>query len=483
MNLKLLLASALTLVSGAAFAQSAPRVTPQGVVVNPVETALRVNVRLDKGGNNPLYIEGEKQRISVTVNQDAYVYIFNLQANGAVTVLLPNGFSGGTPLLRANETRTFPPSNAGYELTIAAPFGQEKILALASKRQLDLGQVIPQVRSGSFVTATVQGQEGLARALAVTVTPLPPQDWVTDVADFQTRSRSAPPAANGTLQVTSNVGGANVYVDGVLVGRTPLTLNIPAGQRNIRVSANGYRDESATVNVAGGQTTRVNLTLDPIQQNGTLAINVSPNINANVYVDGVLVGRGDTRINIPAGQRTIRVSANGYEDFQQTVNVVGGQTTTVNANLRQIQQNGVLVVNVNSNNANVYVDGVLVGRGDTRINIPSGQRTVRVTLDGFEDFQQVVTVFNGQTTTVNVSLQPIVREGTLVVRSNIAGARVFINGNEVGAIGQDGSLTVNNLPAGSHELVVIAPGYRAFVSNFSINAGQVTQITASLNRL
>jgi hypothetical protein len=482
MNLKLLLASALTLVSGAALAQSAPRVTPQGVVVNPVETALRVNVRLDKGGNNPLYLEGEKQRITVSVNQDAYVYIFNIQANGAVTVLLPNGFSGGAPFLRANETRTFPPNGAGYELTIAAPFGQEKILALASKRQLDLGQVVPQVRSNSFVTATVQGQEGLARALAVTVTPLPPQDWVTDVADFQTRSRTAP-SVNGTLQVTANVNGANVYVDGVLVGRTPLTLNLPAGQRNIRVTANGYRDENATVNVQGGQTTRINLTLDAIQQNGTLAINVSPNINANVYVDGVLVGRGDTRINVPAGQRTVRVTANGYQDFQQTVSVSGGTLTTVNANLQPIQQNGVLVVNVNSNNANVYVDGVLVGRGDTRINIPAGQRTVRVTLDGFEDFQQVVTVFNGQTTTVNVNLQPVAREGTLVVRSNIAGARVFINGNEVGAIGQDGTLAIGNLPAGSHELVVIAPGYRAFVTNFSINAGQTTSITASLNRL
>jgi Domain of unknown function (DUF4384)/PEGA domain len=482
MNLKMLLAGALTLVSGVAMAQSAPRVSPQGVVVNPVDTALKVNVRVDKGGTNPLYIEGEKQRISVSVNQDAYVYVFNLQANGQISVLLPNGFSGGTPFLRANETRTFPPSGAGYELTIAAPFGQEKILALASKRQLELSQIVPQVRTGSFVTATVQGQEGLARALAVTVTPLPPQDWVTDAVDFQTRARTAP-SVNGTLQVTANVGGANVYVDGTLVGRTPLTLNIPAGQRNIRVTADGYREDTATVNVVGGQTTRFTANLQRIQQNGTLSVNVSPNVNANVYVDGVLVGRGDTRINIPAGQHTVRVTANGYQEFQQTVNIVGGQGITVSANLQPIQQNGRLIVNVNSVNANVYVDGVLVGRGDTTLNIPAGQRTVRVTLDGFEDFQQTVNIGNGQTVTVNANLQPIVREGSLVIRSNIAGARVFINGNEVGQIGQDGSLTVGNLPAGSHELVLIAPGYRAFVTNFSINAGQVTQISANLNRL
>ncbi len=482
MNIKMLLAAAFTLVSGAAMAQSAPRVTPQGVIVNPVDTALKVNVSLDKGGNNPLYIEGEKQRISVRVNQDAYVYVFDIQPNGQVSVLLPNGFSGGTPFLRANETRTFPPSGAGYELTISAPYGQEKILALASKRQLEISAIVPQVRSGSFVTATVQGQEGLARALSVTVTPLPPQDWVTDTADFQTRAKNAP-AANGALQVTSNVNGANVYVDGVLVGRTPLTLNIPAGQHTVRVTANGYREDTTTVNVVGGQTTRVDGSLEAIQQNGSLSVNVSPNVNANVYLDGVLIGRGDVRVNVPAGQHTVRVTASGYQEFQQTINVSNGGQTNVSANLVQIQQNGRLVVNVNSNNANVYVDGVLVGRGDLSINIPAGAHTVKVTLDGFETFQQNITVQNGQTTTINVNLQPIVQDGTLVVRSNVAGARVFVNGNEVGTIGQDGSLTVTGLPAGSHEVTVVAPGFRSFVSNFNINGGQTTGVNANLSRI
>jgi len=181
MNLKLLLAGALTLVSGAAFAQSNPRVTPQAVIVNPVQTSLKVNVALDKGGSNPLYIEGEKQRITVSVNQDAYVYVFNIQANGVVAVLLPNGFSGGTPFLRAGETRTFPTTNAGYELTIGAPYGQEKILALASKTQLNLGQIIPQVGNNQIVNATAPLERamlgiaivGSATAVVVAIPPAP----------------------------------------------------------------------------------------------------------------------------------------------------------------------------------------------------------------------------------------------------------------------------------------------------------------------
>lgn len=480
MNLKLLLAGALTLVSGAAFAQSNPRVTPQAVIVNPIETSLKVNVALDKGGSNPLYIEGEKQRITVSVNQDAYVYVFNIQANGVVAVLLPNGFSGGTPFLRAGETRTFPTPNAGYELTIGAPYGQEKILALASKTQLNLGQVIPQVGNNQIVNATVQGQDGLARALAVVVTPLPVQGWVTDVADFQTRSRVVAPST-GTLVVNVNSNGANVSLDGVLIGRGDVRRVVPAGQYTVRVSLGGFQDFQQVVNIQAGQTVTVNVNLNAIAVNGTLQVNVNPN-GANVSLDGVLIGRGDTNRVLPAGQYTLRVSLGGFQDFQQTVNIQNGQTTRVNADLQQVQVNGNLQI-IAPAGSSVSIDGVLVARGNTNRVIPAGQYTVRVTLNGFQDFQQVVSVQAGQTTTVQANLQPIANDGTLVVRSNVAGARVFINGNEVGVINSNGSLTVQGLPIGSHELVVIAPGFRASVQTFSINGGQTTTVTSNLNRL
>ena len=212
-----------------------------------------------------------------------------------------------------------------------------------------------------------------------------------------------------------------------------------------------------------------------------MEVNVSPN-GANVSLDGVLIGRGDTTRVLPAGQYTLRVSAAGYQDFQQTVNIQNGQTTRVNASLQQQQVNGTLQVFA-PEGASVSIDGVLIGRGNTSRVVPAGQYTVRVTLNGFQDFQQVVNIQAGQTTTVQANLQQIAREGTLIVRSNIAGARVFINGNEVGTINSNGNLTVQGLPIGSHELVLIAPGYRASVQTFSINGGQTTTVTANLTRL
>jgi Domain of unknown function (DUF4384) len=182
-----LITVALSSIISNAFAQSTPIVRPQAVIVNPVETQLQTTVSVDRGNNNPIYNIGERIKISVSVNQDAYVYVFSIHSDGVIDLILPNRLSGGNQFLRANETRTFPPSGANYQLTVDGPAGQDKILAVASKRQLNLGELTSFKSNQPFANVTVQGQDNLARALAVVVTPVPSTDWVTSYTQFQVR--------------------------------------------------------------------------------------------------------------------------------------------------------------------------------------------------------------------------------------------------------------------------------------------------------
>ena len=486
MNVKNFAAATVTLLTGvlgfgSAFAQSSPVVRPQAVIVNPAPTELKVSVALNKAGANPLYLEGENLKISVNVNQDAYVYVFNIQSTGAITVLLPNGFPGGQqPFLRAGETRTFPGTNDKYQLNIQAPFGQEKIFALASKNPLNLSGIIPQVQSGNFVNATVQGSEGLARPLAVVVTPLPPTDWTTAFVDFTT----ARPVTNGTLAISSNAPNSSVLVDGTLVGNAPVTVAAVPGAHSVRVSAPGFQDANFNVNVNAGQTTSVNARLVALQQNGTLQI-LAPN-GSNVYVDNRLVANGSITGVATAGNHTVRVTQEGFSDFNQTVNVNVGQTTVVDArNLQPVVTNGSLRINTLPG-AQVFINNQFVGSvtgSSAELPLAAGQYALTVRLDGYRDFQQNVVVSGGRVTVVNANLQPIATTGTLNIVNSVRGASVFINGQLVGKIGNNGSLSVKNLPAGTHEVVVVAPGYRAFVQAFTINGGQVTTVVASLLRL
>ncbi|MEX2502858.1 MAG: DUF4384 domain-containing protein, partial [Trueperaceae bacterium] len=111
------------------------RFEPRAIVVNPNPT-FGVDVSLDKSGSSPGYQIGERIRISVSVDRDAYVYLYSLRADGRVVQILPNRFDENHRL-RAGETRTYPPQNAGYTFNVDAPVGLSRVVAVASTRELD----------------------------------------------------------------------------------------------------------------------------------------------------------------------------------------------------------------------------------------------------------------------------------------------------------------------------------------------------------
>jgi hypothetical protein len=215
-----------TLALSSAMAQSAPRVSPQAVIVNPVTTDLQTRIWVDRGGDNPVYYIGEKIRINVSVNQDAYVYVFSIHSDGVVDLILPNRLSGGNEFLRANETRSFPPSGANYQLSVDGPSGQDKLLAVASKRQLNLNEIATFKSGQPFADVKAQGQEGLARTLAVVVTPVPANDWTTAYTQFQVRGAQNSTPSNPPVSYPSNPQPANPPVSSGTPGGISINVNV-----------------------------------------------------------------------------------------------------------------------------------------------------------------------------------------------------------------------------------------------------------------
>jgi Domain of unknown function (DUF4384) len=213
-----------TLALSSAFAT--PQISPQSIIVNPVPASLSVNVSVDRAGSNPVYNIGDSIRVNVRVSDDAYVYLFSVHADGQIDQILPNRLSGGSQFLRANETRSFPPAGGAYTLGVDGPSGQDKVLAVASKRQLDTSEIASFRGNQDFATSSIQGQDNLARALSIVVQPVPASDWVTDVTYFQVQPRyaSATPApapivttpARNTTTISVEYG-LNVYPGSVIV--------------------------------------------------------------------------------------------------------------------------------------------------------------------------------------------------------------------------------------------------------------------------
>lgn len=203
-------------MSAVVFAQSF-EVSPQAIVVNPAP-GFGVDVWLNKdasGEGTPVYEVGEQVRIGVRVDEASYVYLFDIRTNGEVTQIFPNRYDSDN-YLRANETRTFPPTQARYVFDIAPPYGLSKVVAVASKSQLDTSQLASFRMEADFATSNI-GEEGFIQSFAIVVRPVPQQSWVTDTALYHVGSRPAQatpqPQPRPTVEYLNDYLGLTAYPD------------------------------------------------------------------------------------------------------------------------------------------------------------------------------------------------------------------------------------------------------------------------------
>lgn len=202
MNKLMTVTALLGLAAGTAVASPA-KITAQSIIVNPVETKLDVQVWVNKdatGNANPVYRKGEALSVGLRTNADAYVYLFNVNANGTIDLFFPNGFEESN-FMKANVTRSFPAQDAKYTFTVGGPNGQDKLLALASTRELNLDDIARFAGDQGFAQVRLSGQDNLARALSIVVNPLPADGWTTDVALFRVQAQTSG-GTSGTVTQT-----------------------------------------------------------------------------------------------------------------------------------------------------------------------------------------------------------------------------------------------------------------------------------------
>jgi hypothetical protein len=135
--------------------------------------------------------------------------------------------------------------------------------------------------SALYITQLTPGSYPVRITLAnyqpYTVTAIVTADGVYDIrANLVPVTPGPTPNTNGQVTVRSSPSGANIYVDNLYKGLTPLTLvGIPNGGHTILLRMNGYQDWQSTVNVAAGSSTDVS---------GTLAANTNPQPTASTIV-------------------------------------------------------------------------------------------------------------------------------------------------------------------------------------------------------
>ena len=209
-------------------------------------------------------------------------------------------------------------------------------------------------------------------------------------------------ATSGRLEITTDPAGAEITVNGVARGRTPLVLAaVPAGQYRVTL-ADGTMTVNRTVDVVAGATVNVAATMSrAASANGWVSIN-SP-LQLQVSNGGRVIGTSGERIALPVGTYELQLSSADYQ-FTTTasVRVLGARTVDVAVDL----PTGTLAVNAVPW-ADVWLDGHPIGQTPLgRVSVAIGEHEVVWRHPQFGERRQTVRITSGAITRAGVDFKP-----------------------------------------------------------------------------
>ena len=230
--------------------------------------------------------------------------------------------------------------------------------------------------------------------------------WI-DVQDSQTvmvmPALKAAVVVKGRLVVDADLAGAEVWVNGVKRGVTPLALTeLALGTYHVEVRKLGATTWKQTVEVTKAQTlVRATLVASVAKPTAGIVKVTSAVPGGEVFLDGNAIGKVPLEQPLPPGDYWLVVKLPGHKRFEQKLHLELGQTIAVVADLRPAAELRVLSTPAGST---VFVDGIRVGATPLVIDLELGDHVIYIERSGFQRHDERVKLI-GPTVTVSATLK------------------------------------------------------------------------------
>jgi formylglycine-generating enzyme required for sulfatase activity len=190
------------------------------------------------------------------------------------------------------------------------------------------------------------------------------------------------------ITIASQPAGASIVIDGVAVGTTPATIEVAAGQRDLRLELDGYKVWTQPLPVTAGvpqALPEVRL----VSADGLVRVTSQPS-GASVTVGGRYRGVTPLELELPPGQRhTLQVAKAGFASVSREVDLTTARGASIAVELAPSL--GTVHIAVEPADAEVLVDGRAIGRGPQQLALPAVPHRIEVRMAGYEPFTADVT--------------------------------------------------------------------------------------------
>mgnify|MGYP001816322386 FL=1 len=219
----------------------------------------------------------------------------------------------------------------------------------------------------------------------------------------------APQSAEFVLQpgwadvlLASNPAGADISIDGVPAGVTPLQTEIIHGHREIVVSLARYKPSSLQLDIeAGSRLEPEIIELEPAD--GRLVLDSQPS-GATISVDDGFRGTTPATLTLASGkEHRLRLSKPGYTSLGKTVTLEPESTQELRLELSP--QYGVVFLTARPADAELRIDGRPAGKATQRLRLTTRAHTLEISKPGFSTRRVTVTPRAGVSQNVNVELK------------------------------------------------------------------------------
>jgi hypothetical protein len=271
----------------------------------------------------------------------------------------------------------------------------------------------------------------------------------------------------GVLTVESTPAGIDVYVDGTLKGKTPLTIPVASGEHRVKL-ARGKATHTVPVTIEEGKEHVERVAWSKVRQAGGLSVTSQPP-GAKVYVNGTLQGETPLELpNLAAGRYTVTLEGSGGS-VKRVVRVTAGEQAELDVEL----YSGFLRV-IAPVELQLVEDGRQLGSsGGDQVLLSPGRHEI-VAINEPLEFREAHTVEIEAGVTKTLTIQPT---GTISINA-IPWAEVWMEGQKIG----ETPIANRAVPIGTREIVFRHPEHGEQRVVATVKHNQVTTVTADLTK-
>lgn len=204
------------------------------------------------------------------------------------------------------------------------------------------------------------------------------------------------------VRIRSEPAGADVRIDGIHQGVTPLLAEVLAGNHAIDVSLDKYKTTRLQQEIAAGtEVSLEDIVLTPAD--GQLSVNSEPPA-ATISVAGVFYGTTPGTLSLASGEpHSVRLTKPGYQPVDTTLQLAPLESRQLDVTLPP--EYGIVFVSTRPADASLMIDGKPSGEATRRLRLTTRPHTLTFSKTGFVSQQVTVTPHAGVSKNIEVTLK------------------------------------------------------------------------------